>query len=178
MSADQDRKFFDAFIVVLGALVGVAVAIYFLAQFMAERTQGQFLKDDPAAQMLIKERIRPIGQVAIAGRDNSGLPSPGGSQASAAPAVEAAETAVAMSGEEVYKTACAACHAAGVAGAPKLGDSGAWEPRIAQGRSTLLEHALKGFQGPAGFMPAKGGRPDLSDDAVTAAVDYMTGNSD
>jgi cytochrome c5 len=76
-------------------------------------------------------------------------------------------------GKATYTQACAACHAAGVAGSPKLGDKAAWKARIAQGKDTLYEHAIKGFKGKAGFMPAKGGRADLSDDAVKAAVDYM-----
>jgi len=79
----------------------------------------------------------------------------------------------AKSGDKVYTEVCAVCHAAGVAGAPKLGDKAAWKARIAQGGDKMHEHAIKGFQGKAGFMPAKGGRADLSDDEVKAGVDYM-----
>jgi cytochrome c5 len=65
-----------------------------------------------------------------------------------------------------------ACHGAGIAGAPKVGDKTNWAPRIAQGNAVLYEHALKGFQGKAGVMPPKGGSaaPDAD---VKAAVDYM-----
>ncbi len=87
-------------------------------------------------------------------------------QASAAPA--------AGEGEKVYATACAACHTTGAAGAPRVGDTGAWGTRIAQGMDTLNEHAIKGFRA----MPPKGGRLDLSDDAVVAAVAYMVEKSD
>lgn len=76
-------------------------------------------------------------------------------------------------GEDVYKQTCAACHAAGVAGAPKLGDSADWQPRIAQGKDVLYEHSIKGFSGKKGVMPPKGGNLSLSDDQVKAAVDYM-----
>lgn len=76
-------------------------------------------------------------------------------------------------GQKTYQTACFACHGTGAAGAPKLGDKANWKPRIATGSKTLYEHALKGFKGSKGVMPAKGGRVDLSDDAVKAAVDYM-----
>ena len=62
-----------------------------------------------------------------------------------------------------------ACHAAGIAGAPKTGDKGIWTVRIAKGKPTLYEHALKGFNG----MPAKGGNTSLADADVKAAVDYM-----
>ena len=54
-----------------------------------------------------------------------------------------------------------------------LSDGAAWEARIAQGADVLYTHAIEGFTGDAGFMPAKGARMDLSDDEVRAAVDYM-----
>lgn len=76
-------------------------------------------------------------------------------------------------GEEVFNNACIACHGAGVAGAPKLGDKDAWRDRIAKGLDTLQKHALNGFKGNSGFMPPKGGRMDLSDEDVKAAVAYM-----
>ena len=74
---------------------------------------------------------------------------------------------------ETYTQACQMCHASGIAGSPKFGDKAAWKKRIAQGKSTLYTHALKGFKG----MPAKGGNPGLSDAAVKAAVDYMVAAS-
>ena len=85
----------------------------------------------------------------------------------AGPAVASADT-----GKKAYDTACFACHGAGIAGAPKLGDKAAWSARIGQGSSVLYEHAIKGFQGKAGVMPAKGGSA-LPDADVKAAVDYM-----
>lgn len=75
-------------------------------------------------------------------------------------------------GQKTYQQACAACHATGAAGAPKL-EKGAWTDRVAKGKDTLYDHAINGFKGSAGYMPPKGGRSDLSDDAVKAAVDYM-----
>jgi cytochrome c5 len=80
-------------------------------------------------------------------------------------------------GKKVYESSCAACHLPGVAGAPKTGDKAAWKDRIAQGNDKLYEHAIKGFQGKAGVMPAKGGFPNLSDADVKAAVDHMVGAS-
>jgi len=73
-----------------------------------------------------------------------------------------------------YKTVCFACHNTGVAGAPKVGDINACEPRIKQGMDTLYANALNpaGFQGKSGFMPPRGGS-SLSDDAIKAIVDYM-----
>lgn len=86
--------------------------------------------------------------------------------------VKAAADAGKPDGKKLYESACAACHGAGVAGAPKFGDKAAWEPRIKQGNATLYDHAIKGFQGKSGMMPAKGGS-SASDEEVKAAVDYM-----
>ena len=76
-------------------------------------------------------------------------------------------------GKATFQQTCFACHGTGAAGAPKAGDKAEWAPRIAKGKATLYKHAIHGFKGSKGFMPAKGGRTDLSDDAVKAAVDYM-----
>jgi cytochrome c5 len=91
----------------------------------------------------------------------------------AIPAAVAPGAQSSAGGEGVYKTACIACHGAGIAGAPKAGDKAAWSPRIAQGKPMLYDHALKGYQGKAGVMPAKGGNVALADADVKSAVDYM-----
>ena len=80
-------------------------------------------------------------------------------------------------GKEVYDTACFICHTPGAAGAPRFGDAAGWASRLEKGMDTLYDHAVKGFMGEAGLMPPKGGRPDLSDDDVKAAVDYMVAGS-
>ncbi|MCF6226860.1 MAG: c-type cytochrome [Xanthomonadales bacterium] len=87
----------------------------------------------------------------------------------AALALAASLSVSADEGADTYKAACAMCHGPGIAGAPKSGDAAAWKDRIAKGEETLIKHSLEGFQG----MPVKGGRMDLSDEAVTAAVKYM-----
>jgi len=76
-------------------------------------------------------------------------------------------------GKKVYDSACFVCHMSGAAGSPKLGDKGAWGPRIAAGMDSLYNNALKG----KGGMPPKGGRMELSDDDVKAAVAYMVEQS-
>lgn len=84
--------------------------------------------------------------------------------------------AQALTGPQVYRAVCIACHAApGVGGAPALGDSDAWAARIAQGMETLIDHALHGLSGSTGIMPRKGGRVDLSDEEIIGAVEYMVG---
>ena len=80
-------------------------------------------------------------------------------------------------GKKVYGTVCATCHAAAVAGAPKPGDKADWQPRIAQGTEVLYKHAIEGFNGAKGMMPAKGGQTTLSDADAKAAVDYMVAQS-
>ena len=72
------------------------------------------------------------------------------------------------SGEEVYKAQCAACHGAGLAGSPKLGDKAAWGGRIGKGLETLVTSALKG----KGSMGAQGGG-DFDDMEIARAVVYM-----
>src|SRR4029077_20550339 len=91
--------------------------------------------------------------------------------AAAAPAAAAAGSTTAA-GQKLYEATWQAFHGAGVAGAPKFGDKAAWADRIKQGIATLQTHAIKGFQGKAGMMPAKGGS-SASDDEVKAAVEYM-----
>ena len=78
------------------------------------------------------------------------------------------------SGKEVYEAVCTTCHQNGIAGSPKFGDTAAWAPRIAQGAATLYDHAINGYHGKAGQMPAKGGNTDLADFEVQRAVVYMT----
>ena len=83
--------------------------------------------------------------------------------------------AIPKDGAEVFQQTCSVCHGQGIAGAPKAGDRAAWAPRIAKGKAVLYQHALQGFQGTSGVMPPKGGRVDLPDDLIKAAVDHMVG---
>jgi cytochrome c5 len=76
-------------------------------------------------------------------------------------------------GAQTYQQACQVCHAAGLAGAPKSDDAADWGRRAEQGWATLVEHAVNGYQGEAGYMPAKGGQAQLSDEAVAAAIAHM-----
>ncbi len=108
---------------------------------------GRAMSEDAVAQ-----RLKPVGDVALA---------------------ETSSTQGVRSGEEVVKAVCQACHGAGLAGAPKVGDKAAWQARLAQGVSKLHEHAVKGIRA----MPPKGGNPSLSDAEVNAAVDYMLNQS-
>ena len=104
-------------------------------------------------------------------------------EAPAAPAAEAPATEAPAAaapagggdlamGEGVYKKTCFLCHGTGAGGAPMLTKAD-WDSRVAQGKDTLYKHAIEGFTGEKGMMPAKGGNIALSDDEVKASVDYM-----
>jgi len=80
---------------------------------------------------------------------------------------------VTRDGAQVFDQSCAACHASGIAGAPKLGDQLQWKTRLAKGAKVLYANALNGVSSSIGVMPAKGGNPSLSETEVKAAVDYI-----
>ncbi|MFL0803503.1 MAG: c-type cytochrome [Agarilytica sp.] len=108
----------------------------------------------------LEDRIKPTGSLCMAGDD-------------CASAVQVAAASGPRSGQDVYDSKCATCHATGAAGAPKLGDAAAWAPRSAKGIDALYTSAISGFKG----MPAKGLCFDCSDDELKASVDYLVDNS-
>jgi len=167
----RDQKFFDMYSLVIGILAVIALVIFVVAAKMTDLTQAVYTRDAAEYQAAVQERIRPVGQVYL----------PGEEQQAEAPTVETpAEpepVATAMSGPQVYNTACLACHGAGIGGAPVLGDASQWVDRMAQGNDVLKQHAVQGYTGSAGYMPPKGGRLDLSDAEIEAAVDYMVSES-
>lgn len=77
-------------------------------------------------------------------------------------------------GRRVWAGTCIQCHSTGLGGAPLIGNRDMWSPRLEQGLDVLFRHALNGFYGNGGEMPARGGNPELSDDEVRAAVRFMT----
>ena len=165
----QDTHFFNVFSLVIGILVVVAILLFALARSVASKTQAQQVYMERDYLKAVDQRLQPLSKVAVAGQDNSAMAivekgaDQGGATAAAGPA----------NGDEAFTQVCAACHGAGIAGAPKVGDKAAWGPRVAKGKDVLYQHAVQGFQGSSGFMPAKGGRADLSDDIVHQAVDHM-----
>src|SRR4030067_136243 len=156
-----DRAFLRTFSGLLAALVALTVIIFVVAQMVSG--SGKAKTKAARADSEIAARIKPVGELVVA---SAAVVANG-----VIPAAKAAD------GKGTYDKACMACHAAGVAGAPKLGDKAAWKDRIAQGNDTLYTHAIKGYQGKKGFMPAKGGNAALSDADVKASVDYMVGQS-
>ncbi len=164
MSEVSDHDFIRRFSTLLGALVALTFVLFVLAQIMGAQVPREATKKAKAADNAVTERIKPVGQLMMAGGTGEKVMN------TLVPPANAG-----ASGEQTFKATCAVCHVAGVAGAPKLGDKAAWKDRIAQGTDTLYEHALKGFQGKVGFMPAKGGNAALPDADVKAAVEYMVG---
>lgn len=122
------------------------------------------------------EPVAPAAAAPEAAAPAAAAPAAAPVAAAPAAAAPAAPAKVAIDGKAIYTNSCAACHAAGIMGAPKPGDKADWAPRIKQGQATLYDHAIKGFQGTKGMMPPKGGST-ASDDEVKAAVDYMAGAS-
>jgi len=136
-------------------LIGIALlvaAVYALtaAQFSTSRNLG--------TPEQIAARIAPVGTVNLAG-----------AAATAPTAATGPDPADESPGAAIYSRACVACHASGVAGAPRLGDKAAWAPRMAQGVELLLRTAING----KGAMPPRGTCIDCSDDDLSAAIEYM-----
>ena len=153
-------------IAVFAASIGLVLIIFMLAQYAVGAYSGRARQNDPAMSPgAVAERLKPVGEVHV----NAAAPAPVAAVAAAPVTNDAPAAAGADQGKTTYEAVCIACHATGVAGAPKTGDKAVWGPRIAQGKDALYASALKG----KGVMPAKGGNPGIADDAIKAAVDYL-----
>ncbi|MEO8847703.1 MAG: c-type cytochrome, partial [Casimicrobiaceae bacterium] len=139
-----------AIVVALAFIVPITV-IGLLSQLFTSGVSD--VREDPGVR---KMRLAPVGAVEVSDPN--------------APRVV-------LSGEQVFAQVCKTCHEAGLAGAPKMGDLAAWKPRVAEGADTLFKHAISGYTGKTGMMPAKGGNPDLADDDVQRAVVYIANHS-
>lgn len=167
---NHDLAFLKHFSMVIAFLMVVTVALIGFAFYMHGTAPHE---PDPRAQQRVAERIQPVGGV-YAGETGA---------AAMAAAAEAARLAAAsqvaydgtLDGSVIYSNLCGACHTSGAGGAPML-TRAAWSARTAQGVETLVKHAIEGFQGPAGLMPARGGNPALTDEQVEATVKWMLDN--
>jgi len=139
-------------VVVLAFVVPIALMVMLATLVMSK---GRFGADHPAmTDEAIAQRIKPVGEVILA-------------------SAAGAAAGGAKSGEEVYKTVCAACHGTGALNAPKTGDKAAWAKLIAEGLDVITRDAIKGIR----QMPPRGGNPDLSDVEVARAIVFMANQS-
>lgn len=155
----EDRQFTTYFLAVIAILTAFTLIILVIANSLYSSDSQ---KADSRVQHAVAVRIAPVGDVYV-----GSVPAEVASSSAVGGVVAVA--AADLSGEQVYQQVCAACHTSGVLNAPKLGDAAAWEPRLAKGVEGLYASAIKGI----GAMPAKGGRADMSDEAIKAAVDYL-----
>lgn len=159
-----DDIFYREFAVVILLLLLFTVCMIFLARVIGAAAFEEMRNSNGA----IMERIQPVGQVRI-GDPNKIVAASATEPVQVAAAQPPAASAEAKSGDAVYNGVCVACHAAGVAGAPKLDDKAAWESRVAQGMDGLVSSVLNGKNA----MPPKGGNPSLSEQEIRNAVEYM-----
>jgi cytochrome c5 len=138
--------------VVVGSLAGAIIII------TAATTKYDFsqVEEPKIVENNTQEDISPVAQVVVA---NESVTESGSENS--------------ISADKIIKANCAMCHVGGLMGAPKIGDVGLWAPRIAQGKDTLINNAIKGIR----MMPAKGGNSRLTDEEVAAAVISMANAS-
>ena len=187
-----DDVFWRQFGVILILLTVFGFAMYFAANSIAGGAYAK-MNDDPNA---VLARIAPVGESRIgdpAGQTQASAQTAVTTAAATATqtqepktgtATAATETAATGSadqtaaaggavdlaaGEQIYQSACFACHMTGVAEAPKLDDPAAWEPRLAQGMVGLIQSSING----KGAMPPKGGFAHLTEDDLRNAIEFM-----
>ncbi len=163
MSKEQDQVFFRNFSLVVGAIAVMMVVFFIVAQFAGNDDEA----DAKMRAAQVAELTKPVGKVTAVGDEVV---------EEAPPATPpAGDASGGHPGQAVYDGLCVNCHGipAMAAMIPQTGDAAAWETRIEKGIDTLYENAINGFTGDMGMMPGKGGNPNLSDDEVKAAVDYM-----
>lgn len=134
---------FFAFVIPIAVIVMLVV-------FVASGNKPSAGSDGMSPEATVS-RIQPVGRVTV--KDQS-------------------DPSALANGETVFKGQCIACHGTGAAGAPKLGDAPAWEPRLPQGYMGLVTSAIRG----KGAMPAQAGG-DYTDLEVARAVVYMANAS-
>jgi cytochrome c5 len=139
--------------IVLALAFLVPIVLFLL---LSQLVTGVRREDTDATEAQVLSRIKPVGEVTLAG---------------------ATSPRASMSGEQVFQAVCKTCHEPGIAGAPKVGDKAAWAGPIKKGYETLVQHALNGFQEAGKVMPPRGGNPDLSDVEVERALVYMANRS-
>ncbi len=161
MEEQTDKTFTKNVSIVLALLAVFTFIIFFIAKDLGSKDESA---NNPSRMVTTEERIQPVA-AAYTG------------EAGAAAIEEAAATSVveqavafdgSLDGEMIYTSVCGTCHATGLAGAPQPGTP-AMADRAAKGADALVQSAVNGLNA----MPARGGRSDLSDEQITAVVEFM-----
>jgi len=158
---NRDSVFFRNFILFSAFLAFLTVSLILISKSLHKNALADHRQQADRSEVL--KNIQPVG---VVNTDPNAV--------SVAPAADTAEAPFGGStnGQEIYDNVCMACHTTGAGGSPTLVKA-QWDSRIEQGKETLYKHAIEGYTGSAGLMPAKGGRMDLTDEQVKAAVDYI-----
>lgn len=167
---NHDLVFLKHFSMVILFLMGVTAVLLVFAHYMHGTAPHEV---DPRVAQRTQARIRPVAGV-YAGETGAAARAAAAQAARAAAASQVAYEGT-LDGSVVYGNLCSACHGSGAGGAPMLTQA-AWSARVAQGTDTLVKHAIEGYQGQSGLMPAKGGNPALTDEQVAATVKWMVDN--
>ncbi len=168
----HDSLFLKKFSLVIGFLVLLTLVLILFARHLNKLLPHEIT---PQAQAQTLSRIAPVGAV-YAGQEGVVQ------QMAATAAMAAAATANAaydgtLDGEVIYGKLCTGCHTAGTGGAPKLDAAGIGARLAANGMDLMVKHAIDGFTGATGVMPARGGNPALTDEQVRASVEWMAEQS-
>jgi cytochrome c5 len=170
-----DSVFLKHFSMVIAILMAIALvlglyAYYVHAKFYTDPARGLGQERAEMQSLAAEKRISPVSAV-YAG--NTGAAAIEDAQKRA---LEAAAKLVAyegtLDGSVIYGKLCTSCHTNGAGGAPML-IKATWAARVAQGEATLITHAIEGYKGGAGIMPARGGNPSLNNAQIEATVRWM-----
>ncbi|MCX7544031.1 c-type cytochrome [Marinicella gelatinilytica] len=160
--SDRDSVFFRNFTIFSAVLTVLAIILILIGRSVHYSSVGDH--SDQVDRSVVQSNIQPVATV---NTDPNAV--------AAAPVVAGGAEAPfdgSVDGQLIYDNVCMACHTTGAGGSPTLVKS-QWDSRMEQGIETLYKHAIEGYTGSAGLMPAKGGRTDLTDEQVQAAVDYI-----
>ena len=173
-------------IIVVFLAFAVPITLIVMLAHLVISSMDSAVSNPGMSEQAIAKRLKPVGEAVVMSkeeREAKAKAAPAAAPQPAAPAAKAetmakgsappaqAAKADTGKGKSVFDGTCTACHATGVAGAPKAGDKAAWAPRLKAGVDALYASALKGKNA----MPPKGGNASLADADVKAAVDYMVG---